>query len=87
MILRLMRILKIFVRSFKVNDYRLTPDEFQRFADLIYRRTGIKFEQKKMYFVAKRIEKRMENSTLKTLLNISGLLNLPMVMAGNFRIL
>lgn len=38
----------------------ITIDEFDRFADLIYRKTGIRFEQKKIYFVSKRIEKRME---------------------------
>lgn len=38
----------------------ITIDEFERFADLIYRKTGIRFEQKKIYFVSKRIEKRME---------------------------
>ena len=39
---------------------KLTLDEFERFSDLIYRRTGIRFEPNKFYFVEKRIEKRME---------------------------
>ncbi len=39
---------------------KLTIEEFERFADLIYRKTGIKFEKHKLYFVEKRIEKRMQ---------------------------
>jgi chemotaxis protein methyltransferase CheR len=80
-----MRILKIFVRSFKVNDYRLTPDEFQRFADLIYRRTGIKFEQKKMYFVAKRIEKRMEELNIENPLEYLRLIKFADGNGGEFQ--
>ena len=32
----------------------LTLDEFERTAELIYSRTGIRFEEKKNYFISKR---------------------------------
>jgi len=39
---------------------RFTLEDFERFAEFIYRKTGIRFEKKKFYFLSKRIEKRME---------------------------
>lgn len=38
----------------------LTLEDFEKFADFIYRKTGIRFDQKKFYFLSKRIEKRMQ---------------------------
>lgn len=38
----------------------ITIYEFEQLADYIYRKTGIRYESKKMYYLAKRIEKRME---------------------------
>ncbi|WP_378954476.1 CheR family methyltransferase [Pelosinus sp. sgz500959] len=37
----------------------LTPDLYQRFIDLIYKRTGIWFETNKRYFVDKRLDERI----------------------------
>ena len=42
----------------------LTINEFQMVSDFIYRRTGIRFESKKNYFLAKRVNKRMEEVSL-----------------------
>ncbi len=39
--------------------FELSIDEFERLADLIYKRAGIRFEQKKIYYLAKRVEKRL----------------------------
>ncbi len=38
----------------------ITLEEFERLSDFIYRRSGIRFEPKKIYFVIKRVEKRMD---------------------------
>lgn len=38
----------------------LTIDEFESLSDFIYRKTGIRFESKKIYYISKRLEKRME---------------------------
>ncbi|QTA88049.1 CheR family methyltransferase [Desulfonema magnum] len=38
----------------------ITANEFESLSDLIYHKTGIRFEPKKLYFVSKRIQKRME---------------------------
>jgi len=35
-------------------------DDFESLADFIYRRAGIRFESKKIYFLSKRIQKRMQ---------------------------
>jgi chemotaxis protein methyltransferase CheR len=35
-------------------------DDFESLADFVYRRAGIRFESKKIYFLSKRIQKRME---------------------------
>ncbi len=35
-------------------------DDFEILADFIYRRAGIRFESKKIYFLSKRIQKRMD---------------------------
>lgn len=35
-------------------------DDFESLADFIYRKAGIRFEPKKIYFLSKRIQKRME---------------------------
>ncbi len=37
----------------------ITSGELEVLIDLIYRKTGIRFEEKKLYFISKRIEKRM----------------------------
>lgn len=38
----------------------ITADEFEILTDWIYRKTGIRYEVKKRYFLTKRIEKRMD---------------------------
>ena len=38
----------------------ITLDDYQRLTDFIYRKAGIRFEPKKIYFVSKRVQKRME---------------------------
>ncbi len=40
----------------------LTADEFERFRSFFYRKTGIRFEENKRYFVDKRIEARIRVS-------------------------
>ncbi len=37
----------------------ITADEFQKFRDFFYRKTGIYFEESKRYFVDKRIVERI----------------------------
>lgn len=44
----------------------ITLDEFERLSDFIYRKSGIRFEPKKIYFVVKRVEKRMDALAIKT---------------------
>jgi len=44
----------------------LTKQEYQRIRDFIYRKTGLFFEDRKLYFVLKRIEKRAEILELET---------------------
>jgi len=44
----------------------LTVDEFETLSDFVYRKTGIRFESKKMYFITKRIQKRMEVQGIET---------------------
>ena len=44
----------------------ITVDEFETLSNFIYRKTGIKFEPKKIYYVSKRIEKRMDILNIKT---------------------
>lgn len=39
---------------------KITLSEYEKITDLIYKKTGIRFESNKMYFVVKRIEKRLE---------------------------
>ncbi|MBC7320419.1 protein-glutamate O-methyltransferase CheR [bacterium] len=46
--------------SLKSNTTKLTLSEFERITELIYKRTGIRFEANKVYFLEKRLEKRME---------------------------
>jgi len=38
----------------------ITADEFERISELIYRKTGMRFESKKLYYLSKRAEKRVE---------------------------
>ncbi|MGA1846611.1 hypothetical protein [Deferribacter abyssi] len=38
----------------------ISTSELKDLINLIYKKTGIKFEEKKLYFISKRIEKRME---------------------------
>lgn len=45
----------------------MTREEFDSFAGLIYRKTGIRFEPKKMYFLEKRIGKRMKALECETI--------------------
>lgn len=40
--------------------FSLTPVEYQRLADFIYLKTGIRFSSGKEYYVATRVEKRMQ---------------------------
>lgn len=44
----------------------ITASEFEALSDFIYRKTGIRFEPKKLYFVSKRIQKRMEALGIQT---------------------
>ncbi|QTA77943.1 Chemotaxis protein methyltransferase [Desulfonema limicola] len=44
----------------------ITPDEFEYLANFIYRKTGIRFEIKKLYFLSKRVQKRMEELGIQT---------------------
>ena len=44
----------------------LTPELFQRFIDLVYKKTGIKFEENKKYFVERRIIERIEQLGLES---------------------
>ena len=44
----------------------LTIDEFGTLSDLIYRRVGIRLESKKIYFLSKRVENRLEFSAIST---------------------
>lgn len=44
----------------------ITMDEFESLSDFVYRRAGIRFESKKIYFLSKRIEKRMEELGMET---------------------
>jgi len=43
----------------------LTPELYQRFVDLIYKKTGIWFESTKRYFVDKRLDERITELGLK----------------------
>jgi len=44
----------------------ITPDEFEYIAGFIYRKTGIRYEFKKLYFLSKRVQKRMEELGFET---------------------
>jgi len=44
----------------------ITKQEYQRIRDFIYRKTGLFFEDRKLYFVQKRIEKRVTTLGLET---------------------
>lgn len=44
----------------------LTADEFESLAGYIYRTTGIRYESKKMYYISKRVEKRMQMLGIET---------------------
>jgi chemotaxis protein methyltransferase CheR len=44
----------------------LTKQEYQRIRDFIYRKTGLFFEDRKLYFVQKRIEKRADELGVET---------------------
>ncbi|MCX8069055.1 MAG: protein-glutamate O-methyltransferase CheR [Thermodesulfovibrionales bacterium] len=47
-------------------DLTLTLDEFEKIADIIYKKAGIRFEAKKEYFLTKRIAKRMQELGIET---------------------
>ncbi len=49
--------------------FELDVDDFGRLTDLIYQRAGIRFEQKKIYFIAKRLQKRMLAIDIDTVAN------------------
>jgi chemotaxis protein methyltransferase CheR len=44
----------------------ISHDEFEFLAGFIYRKTGIRYEFKKLYFLSKRVQKRMEELGLET---------------------
>jgi chemotaxis protein methyltransferase CheR len=46
--------------SLGTNELKITLSEYEKITELIYKRTGIRFEANKMYFVVKRLEKRLE---------------------------
>lgn len=50
----------------KDSSFELTSDEFFRLTELIYRRSGIRFEPKKMYFISKRVQSRIEELGLSS---------------------
>jgi chemotaxis protein methyltransferase CheR len=45
---------------------KITASEFEALSEFIYRKTGIRFEYKKLYFLSKRIGKRMEELGIDT---------------------
>jgi len=44
----------------------LTPELYQRFIDLVYKKTGIMFEENKRYFVERRLNDRIEQLELES---------------------
>ena len=52
--------------SQKMSTAELTVDEFERFRDFFYRKTGIFFENNKRYFVDRRILQRIEDTKNET---------------------
>lgn len=44
----------------------ITASEFETLSDFIYSKTGIRFEYKKLYFISKRIKKRMDALGIQT---------------------
>lgn len=44
----------------------ITASEFESLSDFIYRKTGIRFEPKKLYFISNRIRKRMRSLGIET---------------------
>jgi chemotaxis protein methyltransferase CheR len=44
----------------------IIAEDFEVLADFIYRKAGIRFELKKMYFISKRIQRRMEELGVET---------------------
>lgn len=44
----------------------LTPEFYQRFIDLVYKKTGIMFEENKRYFVERRITDRIEQLEIES---------------------
>jgi chemotaxis protein methyltransferase CheR len=43
----------------------LSMDEFENLTSFVYRKTGIRFESKKMYFISKRVQKRMDSLEIR----------------------
>lgn len=43
-----------------MSSFQITPDDFQKFREFFYRKTGIQFEESKRYFVDKRLMERIE---------------------------
>jgi chemotaxis protein methyltransferase CheR len=44
----------------------INPGEFEALSEFIYRKTGIRFEWRKLYFISKRIQKRMDALSVET---------------------
>lgn len=65
----------------------LTIDEFETFSDFVYRKTGIRFESKKIYFITKRIQKRMEVLQIETVIDYIRLLRFSDPKGAEFQIL
>jgi chemotaxis protein methyltransferase CheR len=42
----------------------VTMEDYKDLTSMIYRKSGISFEDKKMYFINKRLEKRVDALTL-----------------------
>ncbi|NWH05162.1 CheR family methyltransferase [Desulfobacter latus] len=47
-------------------DVRISQDEFRILSEFIYRKCGIRFEPQKLYFISKRINKRMRELAIAT---------------------
>ncbi|MBF0242794.1 MAG: protein-glutamate O-methyltransferase CheR [Desulfamplus sp.] len=45
----------------------LSMTEFENLSSFVYRKTGIRFESKKIYFISKRVQKRMQSLGVQTI--------------------
>ena len=55
-------------------EIRITDDDFQKFREFFYRKTGIHFEESKRYFVDKRLVERIEANDCATFRNYFAML-------------